>query len=208
MRQLLRCGTGIAQTRSMVAKIVRIIVEAGTLTGKSYSGLPAEYSSDSCSSTAPMLASAAILVLVLYVAAPHHAYNTAVATLLGKFYSNALLAIFNSRTQFSPSPSSSRATASTSGHPTFLTFPEYDREAQSEATRRAGIELQVRVRRVVDERRPVFVNTEGENSGEGVDAKDMGGVHVQTEVCVTTDEHETGRTVSDMVFTHTSRELN
>lgn len=50
--------------------------------------------------TSPCVASAAILTLILWFAMPHHEYYTAVATILGKLYSNSLLAIFNSRSKF------------------------------------------------------------------------------------------------------------
>lgn len=64
----------------MVTKLVRLVVEAGTLT-----------------------ASTALLVFILYFALPHEAYFTAVATVLGKLYSVSLLAVFNSRTKFARS---------------------------------------------------------------------------------------------------------
>ncbi|KIP04367.1 hypothetical protein PHLGIDRAFT_199839 [Phlebiopsis gigantea 11061_1 CR5-6] len=74
---LLRNKTEIAETRTLITKLVRIIIEGGTLT-----------------------ASAAILALILWYAFPHREYYTAVATILGKLYSNSLLAIFNSRSKF------------------------------------------------------------------------------------------------------------
>lgn len=77
LRQLLRPSIEMAQTRTVVTKLVRIVIEAGTLT-----------------------ASTALLVLVLYFALPHQAYFTALATVLGKLYSVSLLAVFNSRSKF------------------------------------------------------------------------------------------------------------
>lgn len=71
---LLRHDSKISQTHAIVQRLIRLVIETGTLT-----------------------ALAASIDIVLYYAFPHKAYHSCPATVLAKLYSNSMLAIFNSR---------------------------------------------------------------------------------------------------------------
>ncbi|GJE98670.1 hypothetical protein PsYK624_149050 [Phanerochaete sordida] len=71
---LLRHDSKISQTHAIVQRLIRLVIETGTLT-----------------------AMAASIDVVLYYAFPHKAFHSCPATILAKLYSNSMLAIFNSR---------------------------------------------------------------------------------------------------------------
>ncbi|TBU37349.1 hypothetical protein BD309DRAFT_876619 [Dichomitus squalens] len=71
---LLRNDVRSAQTHAIINRLVRLVVETGTLT-----------------------AVAATIDIVLYFSEPDTDYHSCIATILAKLYSNSLLVIFNSR---------------------------------------------------------------------------------------------------------------
>ncbi|OSD00958.1 hypothetical protein PYCCODRAFT_1468921 [Trametes coccinea BRFM310] len=71
---LLRKDTKVPATHVIITKLVRLVVETGTLT-----------------------ALAATIDITLFLAFPHNAYHGTVALTLAKLYSNSLLVLFNSR---------------------------------------------------------------------------------------------------------------
>ncbi|KAF9523765.1 hypothetical protein CPB83DRAFT_862249 [Crepidotus variabilis] len=73
---LARRNTGMAHTRNLVKKIIRLTVETGSLT-----------------------AVIALLNFVLALLPGHPTYYMATAGILGKLYSNSMMAVFNSRIQ-------------------------------------------------------------------------------------------------------------
>ncbi|KAF9527190.1 hypothetical protein CPB83DRAFT_935966, partial [Crepidotus variabilis] len=76
---LVREDTGVTETRRMVRKIVRLAIETGSLT-----------------------AIVALMNFVLTLVPGHLTYYTATASVVGKLYSNSLMAIFNSRMRLKP----------------------------------------------------------------------------------------------------------
>ncbi|KIP12183.1 hypothetical protein PHLGIDRAFT_124345 [Phlebiopsis gigantea 11061_1 CR5-6] len=89
---LLRKDVQSIQTRAIISRLVRLVVETGTLT-----------------------ATAATLMLILYVALPHRAYFSTVGAILAKLYANSLLVLFNSRIRIAGSrnwPSHARGVSS------------------------------------------------------------------------------------------------
>ncbi|EKM52244.1 uncharacterized protein PHACADRAFT_148765 [Phanerochaete carnosa HHB-10118-sp] len=71
---LLKHDSKLPETHALITKLVRLVIETGTLT-----------------------ALAATVDLALFLALPHKAYHGCVALTLAKLYSNSLLVIFNSR---------------------------------------------------------------------------------------------------------------
>ncbi|EJD00216.1 uncharacterized protein FOMMEDRAFT_22670 [Fomitiporia mediterranea MF3/22] len=71
---LARKDTGMVATHASLTKLIRLVVETGSLT-----------------------ATTAIIDLVLFLDLPHKAFHGCVALVLAKFYSNSLLVVFNSR---------------------------------------------------------------------------------------------------------------
>ncbi|CDO78113.1 hypothetical protein BN946_scf184611.g5 [Trametes cinnabarina] len=71
---LLRKDTKVPTTHAVITKVVRLVIETGTLT-----------------------ALAATIDITLFLAFPHNSYHGCVALTLAKLYSNSLLVLFNSR---------------------------------------------------------------------------------------------------------------
>ncbi|KAF9039538.1 hypothetical protein BDZ89DRAFT_945376, partial [Hymenopellis radicata] len=71
---LVSADTGFKSTHLILTKIIRLVVETGSVT-----------------------ASVAVLDLILFLVFPHATYHTVPAQCLAKIYSNAVLVLFNSR---------------------------------------------------------------------------------------------------------------
>ncbi|EKM52235.1 uncharacterized protein PHACADRAFT_260469 [Phanerochaete carnosa HHB-10118-sp] len=121
--------------------------------------------------TGTLTAFAAVLVLVLYVALPNRAYYTAVGAVLGKLYSNALLVLFNSRMRVS----GSRAPPST-----------HTRGPSDDATRVHRPAARLGAKALV---------SFGRSTPEAT-SPDLGGVHVEEQVWVHTDDIEMKNPIS------------
>lgn len=76
----------------MLTKLIRLIIETGTITGASYQLLR-----PSVGDVCLFLAVVALIDLILFLAFPHATYHTVPAQSLSKLYSNAILVLFNSR---------------------------------------------------------------------------------------------------------------